>query len=72
MPLFSLPGHTAGDVFHEDFHPVFMFAAQVAGNVDGKNVLIVFEDQLRGMALPSNLFSHRSGRAPSTGESHPW
>ena len=46
----KIPGHTAGEFGHNDFYPVVMAAAQVAGNIDGKKALkaMICLDEIRG------------------------
>jgi 2-methylcitrate dehydratase len=56
----SIPGHTAGEFGHNDFYPVVVAAAQVAGNIDGKTALkaMICIDEIRGRL--AEVFSLKS------------
>merc|ERR1719183_1215737 len=56
----NIPGHIAGEFGHNDFYPVVMAAAQVTGNVDGKQALraMICLDELRGRL--AEVFSLKS------------
>merc|ERR1712050_462132 len=56
----KIPGHTAGEFGHNDFYPVVMAAAQVAGNIDGKKQLLamIALDEIRGRL--AEVFSLKS------------
>jgi len=56
----NIPGHTAGEFGHNDFYPVVMAAAQVTGQIDGKQALLamIALDEIRGRL--AEVFSLKS------------
>lgn len=56
----SIPGHTAGEFGHNDFYPVVAAAAQVRGDIDGRQALraMICVDEIRGRL--AEVFSLKS------------
>merc|ERR1719461_2420869 len=56
----KIPGHTEGEFGHNDFYPVVVAAAQVTGQIDGKQALraMICLDEIRGRL--AEVFSLKS------------